>query len=69
MSKFANLSARVSSRRIALVECSYHSPTGISQKQLLSDPQVSLQLGLVGKLPTKRLTVVTTQPESAGRLD
>lgn len=55
--------------RLDLFERAYHSNTGITQKQLLDDPQVALQLGLAGKLPTKRLTVVATQPESAGKFD
>ena len=55
--------------RLDLFERAYHSNTGLTQKQLLSDPQVSIALSLAGKLPTKRLTVVVTQPESAGKLD
>lgn len=55
--------------RLDLFERAYHSNTGLTQKQLLEDPQVALQLGLAGKLPTKRLTVVVTQPESAGKFD
>lgn len=55
--------------RLDLFERAYHSNTGLTQKQLLSDPQVSIALSLAGKLPTKRLTVVVTQPESAGKFD
>ena len=55
--------------RLDLFERAYHSNTGITQKQLLDDPQIALQLGLAGKLPTKRLTIVATQPESARKFD
>ena len=55
--------------RIDLFERAYHSLTGISQEQLLDDPQVALSLSLAGKLPTKWLTVYATQSESAGKFD
>ena len=49
--------------RIDLFERSLESNTGISQKQLLDDPQVAISLGLAGKQPTKHLTVFATQSE------
>ena len=55
--------------RVDLFERSLESSTGISQKQLMDDPQVAISLGLAEKQPTKFLKIVATQPESAGKFD
>ena len=55
--------------RVDLFERSLESSTGISQKQLMDDPQVAISLGLAEKQPTKYLKIVTSEPESARKFD
>ena len=57
--------------QVNVFERAYYNNDGIryTQRMLENDAEVTLGLGLVGKLPTKHLTIVATQPESAKKFD
>lgn len=57
--------------QVNVFERAYYNNDGIryTKRMLENDAEVTLGLGLVGKLPTKYLTVVATQPESAVKFD